>query len=328
MSRLLLLAIAALWSFVVAVEAHPHQPTNPVIGAFTNPLEECPYAIPTTLPFTPTQCAEAYNTRWLQQQGVRVVPFAWNLTDSEQDALLSKVNGVIIPGGGINRPSKAFDAYYSRLSSLVRRIWHLNHVVGDPVFLWATCYGFELTLSALSTGGLSILRYGFAGMEPAMLPVAVRRSSSAVILQGLNRAERQHLTERNSTLNWHTVGVPPDAFANDTLLRERLSLVGTSTEPVAPHRVFSAVVEPRDATRHNIFASQFHPSRIPFEFANDAIGHSAADIQLSRYFASFVARRLRMNNHSFPSADDVNRSSIDNFPSVYVGWGVSWYWLP
>lgn len=315
---------------MVVASKLPSQPKNPVVGVFTNPLVECPpppAAPHGQPPFT--QCMEAYAANWLKAQAVRVVPFPWNLTDSEQLSLLHSVDGVYIPGGGISS-SSIFNLYFARLSSVVEKAIQLNQN-GIPVALWATCFGFELMMAAVA-GSLNCIADGYRGMMPAMLPLQFTSDQprSRVLGAATTPPRILHALQfNNSTLNWHTKGISTSAFKTFPKLQQFFSAVATSQEPVSPFRPFIALVEARNAS-FNIFGSQFHPDRSPFEFSNDLIGHSPSDLAVSHYFSEFVARLAACNrsNASFPGgADKVNRRSVDTLIRTYDGWGIQWLWM-
>ena len=77
----------------------------------------------------------------------------------------------------------------------------------------------------------------------------------------------------------------------------------------------------------NIFATQFHPERPPYEWSNDKIGHTPGDIAVSQYLANFIAAKMRLNNHTFENATDVEALRIARFPRVDHGWGHKTYYV-
>ena len=89
-------------------------------------------------------------------------------------------------------------------------------------------------------------------------------------------------------------------------------------------RQFVPPAEPKAA---NTPAAQFPPERPPSESSNDGIGHSEGDISVSRFLADFIAKRLRLNNHSFDTAAQAEALMIDQYPTSYGGWGKSTYWI-
>tara|TARA_B100000927_G_scaffold289932_1_gene287543 strand:- start:1646 stop:2587 length:942 start_codon:yes stop_codon:yes gene_type:complete len=81
--------------------------------------------------------------KWLEQSGAKVVPIPFNLSEKKILEILKQVNGVLFPGGDVDRNSKSdFKKYVKSFKQI------FNYAVKENdkknVFpLWATCLGFE-----------------------------------------------------------------------------------------------------------------------------------------------------------------------------------------
>jgi gamma-glutamyl hydrolase len=238
------------------------------------------------------------------------------------DYLLTRINGVIVPGGG--GFGAALDQYWSTLNYIVNAALAMN-AKGDKFFVWGTCAGFQLVAAAIAND-LNIITGGFEGLEPLMMPLNFTSAQPGSTMFGAGstpQAVLRALTQQPSTLNWHSAGITPAAWAANAAVTSTLTALSTNTEP-SGKKSFVSSYEGQTA---NIFATQFHPERPPFEYSNPGIGHSNADILVSRYLAEFIRGRLELNTHTFDVAANGEALAIENYYSTYEGYGTSTYFI-
>lgn len=305
--------------FICCVVAYPQQPENPIIGLFTDPLDECP---PKPAHINATSCMESYFVRWLESAGIRVVPFPWNASEATQLHLAKRINGIIFPGGGMGNP--VFTEYFNNVHRIFKWAMKWNEE-GDRFFLWGTCFGFQM-LASSAAGTPNVLEGGFTDMYPRMMALNFTHAQRNSTMFGNATTPKEILNilqYRNSTLNWHHAGITPDVWAANANINRYLRALSTNTEPSGKKSFISSF----EGISANIFATQFHPERPQFEFRNDAIGHTPQDISVSQYLANFVASRLKLNNHSFESPLDAEALMVERWPTVDYGWGMVDYWV-
>jgi gamma-glutamyl hydrolase len=233
------------------------------------------------------------------------------------------VNGILFPGGGLG--GQQLEEYFAVVQEIVDQAVEWNRA-GDPFVVWGTCMGFQVVCAAVARN-LSVIQGGYHGLYPAMLPITFSAAQPSSRMFGTLTTPAHILSvlsSQNSTLNWHHAGVSPNAFVAVQSLGAGLKILSTNVD--VNGKSFVSSVEGTDGTA--IFATQFHPERIQFEYTNDLIGHKKGDIEVSEYLALFIAEQLKKNNHTFSSPSDAEAHSIHNYPIVNYGLGYELYWLP
>jgi gamma-glutamyl hydrolase len=322
LAAVVLLAVAAS-SLAVAA---PTQKQVPIIGILVSPMEDGCIPPPAWVnQLGPVNgCVESYYVRWLEASGARVVPVPWNATDAHLDYLLSRLNGVLFPGGGMDGGA-VLDAYLSTLRRIVNATLVMNEQRNDPMFLWGTCFGFQMMAAAIAQD-LGVVTGGFTGMYPLMMPLNFTGNQPTSRLFGDKTTPASVLADLRTlptTLNWHHAGITPMSWTSSARLMEKLLPLSTNTEP-SGKKSFISSYEGRTA---NIFATQFHPERPPYEFTDPGIGHTAADIAVSQYLSRFIISRAKLNNHAFETPANAEALVVENHPLVYQGYGVESFYI-
>ena len=299
----------------------PSQPQDPVIAVVTSPLSDCPVP-PSDLQPQPTACVESYFVRWLETAGIRVIPLPWDAPKSVREEILTGANGVLYPGGGLG--GEAWDVYVSNATEVFNFALSTAKS-GNPFFIWGTCQGFQV-LATIASQNSSLLHCDYHGTYPSMLPLYFTAAQPKSILFGTFTTPPDILDilkTKNSTLNWHVCGITPSVVESEIPFSSRFNVLSTNTD--VNGQPFISSFEGKDSI--NIFATQFHPERVPYEFSNDIIGHSEDDVKVSLYLSLFISTRLRLNNNSFPDAARVDKRTLENYPLTNYGYGSQVYWL-
>merc|ERR1712146_767741 len=132
----------------------------------------------------------------------------------------------------------------------------------------------------------------------------------------------QYLRAEPSTLNYHHEGVLPSSFAAGTPLGGNFTV--TSTNMDLAGRQFVSTIEGK---HDNIFATQWHPEWPPFDWSNDEIGKTDAAVFVSQWVSRFVRQRLQRNNHTFPTAAELEAAAVNQNPESYQGFGRYRFWI-
>lgn len=333
-----LLALAFVFLFECCA-SFPSQRVAPIIGIVVEPFaySNPPVCVsvysprPVTAPALSTNassgCVYSVYVKWLENSGIRVLPIQWNSNQSRLDYLLDRVNGVLFPGGIIQGDQHVTEEYFKVVQYIVHRAVNTyNLEMNDRFAVWGTCQGFEM-LHAAFAGTLSVISDGFVGMEPRMLNVTftdVPKGADrlyALFPDTLRRAAQT----TPLTLNWHSKGILPTAYTKYAATLGKYLLPLTTSVDTAGRTFISSAQGRNESIR--VFATQFHPERPPFEFDNDAIGHSADALEVSMKLGLQLRIHLSESNHSFEDPSEANRLLIENYRPVNLGWGMEVYFL-
>ena len=141
-----------LLGLIVVISSAALPPQTPIIGIVTlpddgdEPKAGVPYP-PKAKQINYTYISASY-VKYVQMSGAQVVPiFAFNSTDYLDD-MLSKVNGVLFTGGGIEFNMK--NKWTQTADRILKHAMEQNKK-GNPYPVWGTCLGFEL-LAYLTSG--------------------------------------------------------------------------------------------------------------------------------------------------------------------------------
>jgi gamma-glutamyl hydrolase len=118
----------------------------PIIGIVSQPLDDS-MVNDSRFAGTDSYMMSAY-VKFMEASGARVVPLIWNEPDEIWQEKLSKVNGVLFPGGNGN--------YVEYGRKIMNRLIQYNDE-GTFFPAWGTCLGFEDMLIWASDRGKDIL---------------------------------------------------------------------------------------------------------------------------------------------------------------------------
>jgi gamma-glutamyl hydrolase len=320
-----LVAVASM--AVLGCTAFPSQPANPIIAVVTTPLVDClGWATPPPDVDYSGGCLESYYVRWLEAAGIRVVPLIWNLTWSAKLPILQNINGVLFPGGSLG--GEHFTHYVNNATEIFNYAVTRNHDNSDPFFLWGTCQGFQV-LGVIAAQTQDVLKCIYHGVDPQMMSLNFTSYQPESVMFGARATSPQNIVSilktQNSTLNWHSCGINPSDFESHIATMGKIFTVISTNTDVNGLPFISSYEGSQNGL--NFFATQFHPERVPYEFSNDIIGHTPDDVRVSQYLALFIRSRLKMNNHTYPSAAAANSATVENFPLINLGWGSEVYWI-
>lgn len=132
---------------------------QPVIGVFTQPSNDLNQTI---YPADKYQYISSSYVKWLQTSGAKVIPVPYDLPEVESDLLLSKMNGLLFPGGDASQ--WVDDNNWTEFSpmTLSTQRW-INKIIdlntnGTHFPVWGTCMGYEMIALAM-TNNLTLLNF-------------------------------------------------------------------------------------------------------------------------------------------------------------------------
>lgn len=307
-NQVLLLPMAAVFFFVGSVflqaTAAGNLNTRPVIGILTQPAE------PEMLPYGDAYIAASY-VRWMESAGAMVVPIPHTADKATLLALFKSINGLIFPGGGSDISSDT--ALYQSAAYLFELVLQEN-ARGGVFPLHGTCMGFELLNCIVNGGDDSVLTPCDA--ENLTLPLNFTSAAASSLLFGhapgpvLNALATEPITMNN-----HGWCVSETTF-NSTPSLEAFWTVLSTNEDRARQVAFVSTLE---NSKYHVTATQWHPEKNQFEWnPGEVIQHTVDAVLSMQYVANTLVGLARMNNHSFPTSEDLWDSVIYNFPVAYT----------
>jgi gamma-glutamyl hydrolase len=106
-----------------------------------------------TVPLSKTRPDKTYSSylpnsyvKWLEMSGAKVAPIQFNISNDMLLSTLSQLNGVVFPGGSVDRIS---GDYYKKYIETYKHIYNYAKKQTDNGIyypLWSTCLGFEFMI--------------------------------------------------------------------------------------------------------------------------------------------------------------------------------------
>jgi len=264
---------------------------------------------------------EAWYVRWVEAHGARVVPLRYDAPDREVSDVLSRVNGVLFPGGGA--PISVSEPY----GRFGERVFAQATAARMP--LWGTCLGFE-QLMLLSSGEEhpGPLTPGWDSHTPplfAPLNLTASLPPDATLLAGFPGELKASAASSPWTWHMHQKSVSIQDFMRRPRLQDMWHVLATNVDRRG--KEFVSLVQAKGGLP--IFASQFHPEKnaneweVPADLPDLVNGtlpvHSSGAIEVSNRFAAFfVDQARRFRGFGFAAAE-FWASSITRWPLRLAG---------
>lgn len=317
MAMLLALTTLALSLLVVEAAGPPVLPIrskevathHPVIGVLTLPEARC-------LQYG-DQVVVTSNARWLQAGGARVVPIFYDSTPEELDFVLSRVNGVFWTGGNVDfnpHTEAKTGTQYLRATEYVLRYVMRENRRGNYYPLWGTCLGFERMLQLIAEDDKAKIVEPFDAENYAINLGFTAPAWDSRLFRSMSD---ELFTEVASPLgrlafNNHGLGIQPDSFRNNTLLREHMNVLSVDLDRNG--KPFVSTVEGKTWP---LYGTQWHPEKAPWEW-NPAwrIERNDLAIQLSNYFGRFFVNECKYNKNQFENLQQEDRMLLHNWVSI------------
>jgi len=225
--------------------------------------------------------------KYMESAGARVVPIIYGEDPAIVKDKLSKLDGILFPGGGgdyIDNGKMALEHVMA------------DHDAGNVYPLWGTCLGFERLLQFTATKGMDVLESMKAQHVSLPLTFDVPPQDTRMFHQMGPAAEE--LAHNNFTYNNHQSGISTETMKSDKGLAD----FWTATSHSYTTDTGEPFVASMEAKEYPIFGTQFHPEKVS-ELWVDGIGidHSWENIQIHRGFSDLLVELARFNTNSFGS---------------------------
>nr|XP_033785699.1 gamma-glutamyl hydrolase isoform X1 [Geotrypetes seraphini] len=243
----------------------------------------------------------------LESAGARVVPIRLNLTDEEYEHIFYSINGILLPGGGVDLRT----SQYANVARIFYRLALQANDAGDYFPVWGTCLGFE-QLTVLTSDQLLLT---MTDTENITLPLNFTTSpEKSKIFRNFPKDLLHSLELEPMTSNFHSWSLSVQNFTKNEKLRKFYKVVTTNT---AGHLEFISTIE---AFEYPIYGIQWHPEKNSFEWRNNSsIPHSPQAVKLAFYMAEFFVNEARKSFHNFKSSKEKMEALIYNYNPVFTG---------
>jgi len=226
---------------------------------------------------------------FVEGAGGRVVPLI--LGEPEEVTLdkLSKLNGVLFPGGD--------GEYYEFGNFIYDRVKEYND---EGVFypLWGTCLGYEYISAYAAEDGWEVVDEFFIDSDSLALEFV--RDPRDTKMFGWLGDQAFFFEDHELAYNSHFNGISPDSFETDRGLKEMFDVVSVSYLP-DDGRPFVAAIEARD---YPFYGTQYHPE-MTYETWEDypggdyRVNHSWLSIDMNHHFGRYFNFLVRHNTNYF-----------------------------
>lgn len=239
--------------------------------------------------------------------GAQVVPiFAFSDT-TYLDNILSKVNGVLFTGGGMefNINNK-----WTKNADHILKYAIDQNKKGNPYPVWGTCLGFEL-LAYLTCG------YDSKVLSPVRGESGVRNTikiqGHSYLYDDLSTELRYNLENgQGSTFFNHVWAVSTKYFQASEQLKAFWRVTSTSTSTFSEE--FVSTLESID---YPIYAVQYHPEKNLFEWKVNAV-RSASGTLIAQILSNKFIDVARNNKNRFSSDDEFSKAVIYNYQTHFT----------
>ncbi|XP_029447239.1 gamma-glutamyl hydrolase isoform X2 [Rhinatrema bivittatum] len=159
----------------------------------------------------------------LEAAGARVVPIRLNLPDEEYEKTFYSINGVFLPGGGVDLRT----SQYARIARIFYKLALQANDGGDYFPVWGTCLGFE-QLSVLTSDELLLT---VTNTEDIALPLNFTTPpEESKIFRNFPKDLLHALTLEPLTSNFHTWSLSMQNFTENKKLKNFYKVLTTNRD--------------------------------------------------------------------------------------------------
>nr|XP_012220861.1 PREDICTED: chitobiosyldiphosphodolichol beta-mannosyltransferase-like [Linepithema humile] len=278
---------------------------RPIIGVLT---QEINYNLNKKYPNQYHSYIAASYIKFIEGAGAQPVPIWIDGSNSYYENILSKINGVLWPGGSTFFFQRKG---YADAGAAIYRIAKRINEEGDYFPIFGICLGFEL-LTYVAANRIEHRTNCSSKNQP--LPLEFKSNyRKSKLFKNAPRDVLQILSTENVTANYHQFCVTEEDLRRVNLDNEfRVMSVNRDKKGLE----FISSLEHKSFPFYGV---QFHPEKNLYEWITGKnIPHGSNATRVSQYFADFFVNEARKNSHHFVSTQKEKESSIYNYPVTYT----------
>jgi len=274
---------------------------RPIIGIVAYPSD------PSEVHYGKNYIAASY-VKWVESAGGRVVPIMYDASQSELQTLFSQINGVLFPGGG--NDISVGSPIYNTAKYLVNLAMDASSK-GDYFPIEGHCMGFQLLSTVIAQNDSILERFD---SENLSLPLNFYDTYKQSKLFGSADQEIIDILSKEAvTMNNHHYGVSPLTYTTNVALSTFFRVISWDND--RENKAFISTVE---SFQYPIYALQWHPEKVPFEWSiSEGINHSSDSVEANDYIAQHFLSEARKSSHTFSSPEVEYKALIYNYQPVY-----------
>jgi len=121
------------------------------------------------------------------------------------------------------------------------------------------------------------------------------------------------LSKEAVTMNNHHYGITPLTYSTNMALSSFFRVISWNND--RNNKAFVSTVE---SFQYPIYALQWHPEKVPFEWSiTEGINHSSDSIEANEFMAQHFLSEARKSSHTFSSPAEEYKALIYNYQPVY-----------
>uniref|UniRef100_W8B2C3 folate gamma-glutamyl hydrolase n=2 Tax=Ceratitis capitata TaxID=7213 RepID=W8B2C3_CERCA len=281
--------------------------TRPIVGILTQEVSNFVRRHYTDKAYS-SYIAASY-VKFVEGAGGRVVPIWIGREKEYYEDIMSKINGVLMPGGA---------TFFNQSSGYADAGHHIYNIAiemnerGTYMPIWGTCLGYELLVYL--TANNTDLRNDCSSSAQA-LPLEFEKDYQNSRLFAKASDEVIHiLSTYNVTANFHIFCFTKETFATYGL-NKYWNVLSVNHDWYGAEFISSL-----EHVKYPFYGVQFHPEKVLYEFIpNRNITHTSQAVIASQYFADFFLNEARKNRNHFANRTEEINALIYNYQPVYTG---------
>jgi len=272
----------------------------PVIGVLTVPLSKKRQShIANHLK---SYLANSY-VQWLEMGGARVVPICYHWPFSKINEILSQINGVLFPGGAVDRVFNT-DFYdyvkvYHHIFNYAKRQQHFP--------LWGTCLGFEFLMLVSKYTPDEIYDIQIVGKDKDhelrndvkatndIVPIKLIKETyinDTRFFSNFNDCYISEITSPSVFMN-HDYAIDYNKI-DKASYEKNIHILSTNKDREGNEYI--STIEFKD---HPFFGTQWHPEKVIFEWLDKSIPHDPFSQYVSRTVCQMFVNECKKNSNKF-----------------------------
>ncbi|XP_065361133.1 gamma-glutamyl hydrolase-like [Calliphora vicina] len=254
--------------------------------------------------------------KYLESAGGRVIPIWIKRPRSYYEDIMSKINGILLPGGAVYfDTTKCTEDLRSDCVQSSKYIFEIAKDLcekGKSFPLWGTCLGFQLMLTH-SANLVDIRQHCL--LKQCSLPVNFESDeilASSKLFANIDKELKSRMASLSFGVHNHRCCITKKDLCINEIDKQWKVLACNKDDNGLE---FITIVE------HNslpFYGFQIHPERLIFDnyVTNNKSHHCLECFELAQYFSKFFVHQCNLNGNRFNSKEEESRHSIYHFPIV------------